>query len=218
MRQVAAWHRFPARPGRYGAFPPSLDRRLVAMLRSRGIERLYSHQATAVAAALRGEQLAVVTPTASGKTLCYNLPVLHTLLNDPTARALYLFPTKALAQDQLAELDSLLQGLEAGGGGEGPSADRSIYPLHPATYDGDTPRAERPRIRRSARLLITNPDMLHTGILPHHTGASSARTWPMCCAACGAFASSMVHNRNSSAVRRPSPIPRSTPSDSWKHP
>jgi len=134
MRQVAAWHRFPARPGRYGAFPPSLDRRLVAMLRSRGIERLYSHQATAVAAALRGEQLAVVTPTASGKTLCYNLPVLHTLLNDPS------------------------------------SADRSIYPLHPATYDGDTPRAERPRIRRSARLLITNPDMLHTGILPHHTG------------------------------------------------
>ena len=175
MRQVAAWHRFPARPGRYGAFPPALDRRLVAMLRSRSIERLYCHQATAVAAALRGEQVAVVTPTASGKTLCYNLPVLHTLLNDPSARALYLFPTKALAQDQLAELGSLLQGLEGGtegarGGAEGAAADRFIYPLHPATYDGDTPRAERQRIRRSTRLLISNPDMLHTGILPHHVG------------------------------------------------
>jgi len=159
MRQVAAWHRFPARPGRYADFPPELDARLVAMLRTRGIERLYSHQATAVAAALRGEHVAVVTPTASGKTLCYNLPVLHTLLNVPSARALYLFPTKALAQDQLAELRALTSSHALSAIGHQPFA----------TYDGDTPKAERSRVRRSARLLITNPDMLHMGILPHHT-------------------------------------------------
>ncbi|MBC8450159.1 MAG: DEAD/DEAH box helicase [Chloroflexi bacterium] len=161
MRQVAAWRRFPPRPARTADFPPELDPRLVAALRARGIEQLYSHQATAVAAARRGEHVTVVTPTASGKTLCYNLPVLHTLLNEPSARALYLFPTKALAQDQLAELQQI-----------GKSADQQISRDMRgwcAVYDGDTPKAERPRIRRSARLLITNPDMLHTGILPHHT-------------------------------------------------
>ena len=160
MRQVAAWRRYPARPGRYADFAVQLDPRLAAALRARGIERLYSHQAAAVAAALRGEHVAIVTPTASGKTLCYNLPVLHTLLNEPSAHALYLFPTKALAQDQLAELNSLLATLQSSNKEEA---------IRVATYDGDTPKAERPRIRRSARLLITNPDMLHTGILPHHT-------------------------------------------------
>ncbi|MDH7486298.1 MAG: DEAD/DEAH box helicase [Anaerolineae bacterium] len=159
MRQVAAWRRFPPRPARTADFPPAFDPRLVASLRARGIERLYSHQATAVAAALRGEHVAVVTPAASGKTLCYNLPVLHTLLNDPSARALYLFPTKALAQDQLAELRTFAQSSALSAIGHWPFA----------VYDGDTPKAERPRIRRAARLLITNPDMLHTGILPHHT-------------------------------------------------
>jgi DEAD/DEAH box helicase domain-containing protein len=171
MRQVAAWHRFPAQPGRYASFPAALDRRLVAALRAQGIDGLYSHQAAAVVAALRGEQVAVVTPTASGKTLCYNLPVLHTLLNAPSARALYLFPTKALAQDQLAELNRLAASLENERRDASPAA--ALYPLHAATYDGDTPRARRPTIRRSARLLITNPDMLHTGILPHHTGWAS---------------------------------------------
>jgi len=176
MRQVATWHRFPARPARQADHPAGLDSRLLVALRTQGIERLYSHQATAVAAALRGEHVAVVTPTASGKTLCYNLPVLHTLLNEPSARALYLFPTKALAQDQLAELNGLLSALEspaaartpARGGGD-PASLAPYHPLHPATYDGDTPKAQRPRVRRSARLLISNPDMLHTGILPHHT-------------------------------------------------
>jgi DEAD/DEAH box helicase domain-containing protein len=151
MRNVTAWERLPARPARYAPWPRDLDPRLVAATRAKGIEQLFTHQAQAVEAALRGENVIVVTSTASGKTLCYNLPVLNTLLRDPEARALYLFPTKALAQDQLANIQ---------------------YPIpkvHSATYDGDTPRSQRAAVRRHARLLITNPDMLHTGILPHHT-------------------------------------------------
>jgi DEAD/DEAH box helicase domain-containing protein len=173
MRQVAAWQRFPARSACQAGFPVALEWPLVDALRSRSIDQLYSHQATAVAAALRGEHVAVVTPTASGKTLCYNLPVLNTLLHDSSARALYLFPTKALAQDQLAELNVLLTAVErcatvpAGREDRG-SVPLALYPLQPATYDGDTPRADRARVRRAARLVITNPDMLHTGILPHH--------------------------------------------------
>ena len=106
-RRISRWQHLSPRPPRYAGFPPGIDPRLVEALRQRGIERLYTHQAMAVAAALRGENVVVVTPTASGKTLCYNLPVLNKLLSDPTARALYLFPTKALAQDQLAELAAL---------------------------------------------------------------------------------------------------------------
>lgn len=154
-RHVTAWQRLPARPARYADFPPALDTRLIAALRARGIEQLYSHQAQAVEAALRGENVVVVTPTASGKTLCYNLPVLHALLGDAPARALYLFPTKALAHDQLYEMGEFIAALQA------------RIPAH--TYDGDTPASRRPRIRRDARIIVTNPDMLHTGILPHHT-------------------------------------------------
>src|SRR5574337_317792 len=113
MANVAAWERLPARAARYGPFPSALDPRLISALQSRGIPNLYSHQSQAVAAALRGENVAVVTGTASGKTLCYNLPVLHTLLADPAARALYLFPTKALAQDQADELGQLILSLNA---------------------------------------------------------------------------------------------------------
>ena len=153
MRDVTAWERLPARPARYAPWPAGLDPRLRDALRAQGIERLYTHQAQAVEAALRGENVVVVTGTASGKTLCYNLPVLNSLLTDPHARALYLFPTKALAQDQLAAL----------------TAYPAIPPAQLATYDGDTPRSQRSAIRKRARLLITNPDMLHTGILPHHT-------------------------------------------------
>jgi DEAD/DEAH box helicase domain-containing protein len=151
-RRITRWQRLPARPARYADVPAGIDPRLLDALRQRGIERLYSHQAAAVEAALRGENVAVVTPTASGKTLCYNLPVLNTLLANPSARALYLFPTKALAQDQLAELQAF-----------------SLQPSACSTYDGDTPQAARPRIRKTARLVISNPDMLHAGILPHHT-------------------------------------------------
>jgi DEAD/DEAH box helicase domain-containing protein len=160
-RRITHWQHLPQRPARFGDFPAAIDPRLTKALRQRGIDRPYTHQATALEATLRGENVVVVTPTASGKTLCYNLPVLNALLPDPRTgsqpygRALYLFPTKALAQDQLAELGALQSALG--------------YDIVPRTYDGDTPKSARPRIRKTARILISNPDMLHTGILPHHT-------------------------------------------------
>ena len=159
MKNLVAWERFPARPARYGAWPAGLDPRLASALRRRGVESLYTHQTQAVEAALRGENVVVVTGTASGKTLCYNLPVLHALLADPQARALYLFPTKALAQDQANELGQFVSVL-----GEGAPA-----PITVRTYDGDTPQGQRSAIRKAGGVLISNPDMLHTGILPHHT-------------------------------------------------
>jgi len=120
-----------------------------------GIKRLFTHQAEAIEAAGRGENLIVVTPTASGKTLCYNIPVLNSLLENPHSRAMYLFPTKALSQDQLNELHGLITALDV---------DIKTY-----TYDGDTPVNARKAIRAAGHIVITNPDMLHTGILPHHT-------------------------------------------------
>ena len=154
MRNVTVWERLPARPARHAATPAALDPRLGEALSRRGLQPLYTHQSAAVEAALDGENVAVVTGTASGKTLCYNLPVLHDLLGDPEARALYLFPTKALAQDQAAELASFLEVIGAS------------IPVR--LYDGDTSAAQRRAARDEARLLISNPDMLHTGILPHH--------------------------------------------------
>ena len=154
-RRITHWQHLPSRPAQYAPYPSSIDRNLAEALRQRGIERLYAHQAAAVEAALRGENVVVVTPTASGKTLCYNLPVLNTMLAEPLARALYLFPTKALAQDQLAELREIDEALGSR--------------FEAQTYDGDTPQSSRPRIRKSADIIITNPDMLHAGILPHHT-------------------------------------------------
>ncbi len=155
MRRVAAWERLPAREARTAPFPAPLDARLVTALQSRGIESLYTHQAQAVEAVARGEHIAVVTSTASGKTLCYNLPVLDALLRNPATTALYLFPTKALAQDQLAALRELIDALGA--------------QISAQTYDGDTPRDRRRSTRSAGGIVITNPDMLHTGILPHHT-------------------------------------------------
>ncbi|HEX8682705.1 MAG TPA: DEAD/DEAH box helicase [Ardenticatenaceae bacterium] len=154
-RCVTHWERIPARAAAFAPVPVTLDPRLRAALRRRGIEALYTHQAEAVEAAERGEDVVVVTPTASGKTLCYNLPVLDTLLGNPEARALYLFPTKALAQDQRHELHGLIEAVGA--------------PIRAEVYDGDTPASARRAIRASAQVVITNPDMLHTGILPHHT-------------------------------------------------
>ena len=156
MAHVRAWERLPARPARYADFPAGLSPRLIAALRQTGTAPLYTHQVAAVDAALAGENVVVVTGTASGKTLCYNLPVLQTLLDEPEARAVYLFPTKALTQDQAAVLGGLIGTLNA--------ADQ--IPVR--TYDGDTPAAQRRAIRDEARLLLTNPDMLHAGILPHH--------------------------------------------------
>jgi DEAD/DEAH box helicase domain-containing protein len=162
MRNVVRWVQMPARPAHYAAYPAGLDDRLVAILSARGVTALYAHQAEAVAAALRGEHVAVVTAAASGKTLCYNLPVLNRLLAEPLARTLYLFPTKALAQDQLAELRDLVAACPH-------RPDGPITNLPIATYDGDTPSARRPKIRDAARIVLSNPDMLHTGILPQHT-------------------------------------------------
>ncbi|MGD8792474.1 MAG: DEAD/DEAH box helicase [Anaerolineae bacterium] len=156
-RRFTHWAHLPPRPPRYAPFPAGLDPRLVEALRRAGIEQPYTHQARAVEAVLAGKNVVVVTPTASGKTLCYNLPVLHRLLADPAARALYLFPTKALAHDQLAELGALQTALGRAGS------------LQAQAYDGDTPRGARPRIRKTARIVVSNPDMLHAGILPHHT-------------------------------------------------
>jgi DEAD/DEAH box helicase domain-containing protein len=151
---ITTFRHFPPRPAVLVPFPSSLDPRVAEALRARGITELYSHQARAWALVDKGEHVVVVTPTASGKTLCYNLPVLQTLLAQPDARVLYLFPTKALAQDQLAELEELA---------------RSLPELRMFTYDGDTPQDARRAVRARANLVLTNPDMLHSGILPHHT-------------------------------------------------
>jgi DEAD/DEAH box helicase domain-containing protein len=152
---LTALRSFPPRPARHAPFPPELAPRLHDALQQRGIARLYTHQREAYDAASRGRHTVVVTPTASGKTLCYNLPVLDAILKQPEARALYLFPTKALAQDQLAGLYAMIETL---------GADIATF-----TYDGDTPQDARKAIRARAHVVVTNPDMLHKGILPHHT-------------------------------------------------
>jgi len=144
----------PAREGRFAELPAELDERLRQALQRRGIERLYTHQREAWEAARAGRAFVVVTPTASGKTLCYNLPVLQAALTEG-AKALYLFPTKALAQDQVAEIVELNQ---AGGLG-----------VRAYTFDGDTPGDARKAVRTRGDIVVSNPDMLHQGILPHHT-------------------------------------------------
>ncbi|HEV1997060.1 MAG TPA: DEAD/DEAH box helicase, partial [Candidatus Dormibacteraeota bacterium] len=145
----------PGRLAAYEEIPAAVPARLRLALEARGMRRLYSHQAEAFHAASAGRHSVVVTPTASGKTLAYNLPVLSRLLEAPQSRALYLFPTKALAQDQLAELTELCDLLDAG--------------IRTHTYDGDTPPNARSAIREAGHVVITNPDMLHSAILPHHT-------------------------------------------------
>jgi DEAD/DEAH box helicase domain-containing protein len=155
MDKVRHWQVVPAGAGRYAPVPEFLDSRIRSALKSRGIEELYSHQAAAVSAVTAGEHVVVVTPTASGKTLTYNLPVLNRILSEPDSRSLYLFPTKALSQDQQAELN-----MTVGDGG---------LPVRVMTFDGDTPRSVRATARTQGRIIITNPDMLHAGILPNHT-------------------------------------------------
>ena len=155
MENVTRWEVVPPRPARTADFPESVDPRIRDVLAKRGIHALYTHQAQSLAATERGEDVTVVTPTASGKTLCYNLPVLSAILKNPDARALYLFPTKALSADQVSELYEMIELM---------GADIKTY-----TYDGDTPAAARKAIRQAGHIVITNPDMLHSGILPHHT-------------------------------------------------
>src|SRR6185295_9732147 len=170
--------RLPAQPAVYAPFPSTLDERLQQALRTRGIDQLYTHQAAAIGHALEGRNVVIVTPTASGKTLCYNAPVLQSILADPSSRALYLFPTKALAQDQLAELHQLVEIIgtpneergtqergtqERGTGNEERGTSIGVF-----TYDGDTPQDARRAIRGRAHVVLSNPDMVHSGILPHH--------------------------------------------------
>jgi DEAD/DEAH box helicase domain-containing protein len=154
-RHFTAWHEVPARPGKFAPIPPGVDGRLAGALAGLGITSLYTHQAEAFEMARSGRSFVVVTPTASGKTLCYNLPVLNTLLSQPEARALYLFPTKALSMDQVDELLGLVRAVDA---------DIKAY-----TYDGDTPGDARRAIRTAGHVVVTNPDMVHAAILPHHT-------------------------------------------------
>jgi DEAD/DEAH box helicase domain-containing protein len=155
---VTAIRRLPPRAAQFAPFPDGMDDRLKEVLRTRGVDQLYTHQAVAIEHALAGRNVVITTPTASGKTLCYNAPVLSAILQDPAARALYLFPTKALAQDQLAELHALADGLSRASESE----------IGVFTYDGDTPQDARRAVRGRAHVVLSNPDMLHSGILPHH--------------------------------------------------
>jgi DEAD/DEAH box helicase domain-containing protein len=152
--QVCHVEHIAAREARYGSLDTPLSDSLRRALERLGVTQLYTHQADAITAVRAGHHVTVTTSTASGKTLCYNIPVLEAVEGDPRACALYLFPTKALAQDQLRNLREL--------------AAEARLDMHCGTYDGDTPRSARARIRKSAAVVLTNPDMLHVGILPNH--------------------------------------------------
>ena len=158
---ISTWRTTPARLAQVCPFPADLPAEIVNGLTSRGITSLYSHQAEAWEHTRQGENVVLATGTASGKTLGYNMPVLASLIEHPEARALYLFPTKALTQDQLSALEGLLTSIN--------QSTRGSIPIQPAIYDGDTPQSLRSTIRKNSRIIFTNPDMLHTGILPHHT-------------------------------------------------
>ncbi|MGB8213037.1 MAG: DEAD/DEAH box helicase [Anaerolineales bacterium] len=158
---LPVWQATPARPADLLPFPADLPLVLAKALARRGVQALYSHQAQAWESARRGENVVLATGTASGKTLAYNLPVLAAWLEHPDTRTLYLFPTKALTQDQFSSLTALQSSIQ--------SSQPSIIFTKSAIYDGDTPPSRRAGIRKNANLLFTNPDMLHTGILPHHT-------------------------------------------------
>ncbi len=152
---IRAIRREPARDAQFAGMPDAVPEALRKVLAQRGVGQLYTHQAESFDALSAGQNVVVVTPTASGKTLCYNLPILSRLIADPEARAMYVFPTKALAEDQLHEFHAIVEQMDS--------------PIRAFTYDGDTPQDARKQIRERANVVFTNPDMLHTGILPHHT-------------------------------------------------
>jgi DEAD/DEAH box helicase domain-containing protein len=152
---VSGYHYVPPREPKFVELPETVDLRIRGILDRRGITRLYSHQVEAFNLATAGRNVVVVTPTASGKTLCYTLPVLHKIVEDPNARALFLYPTKALTYDQLDDLMSWADALDR---------DLGVY-----SYDGDTPQDARSAVRSRGHIILSNPDMLHKGILPHHT-------------------------------------------------
>ncbi|MEC2040802.1 DEAD/DEAH box helicase [Bacillus altitudinis] len=153
--QIEHWHEIEAKPALTSSIPERVNDRLKVALEKRGVSELYIHQKEAFERVMDGENVVTVTPTASGKTLCYNLPVLQSIAEDQTSRSLYLFPTKALAQDQKSELNEIIHEMDV--------------PIHSETYDGDTSSAIRQRVRQAGHIVITNPDMLHSAILPHHT-------------------------------------------------
>ncbi|MFH0067415.1 DEAD/DEAH box helicase [Peribacillus sp. NPDC056705] len=152
---IVHWQVIEAKEAKHVPFPDAMNDKIKHALELRGINGLYSHQATAFDTAVSGNSLVAVTPTASGKTLCYNLPVLQKILEDEKTRALYIFPTKALSYDQKSELNEMIHEMDA--------------QINSYTYDGDTPSNIRQKIRQAGHIVITNPDMLHSGILPHHT-------------------------------------------------
>jgi DEAD/DEAH box helicase domain-containing protein len=154
-KNIVHWHTIEEREAKTVELPEGIHPSLKQALLNRGIKQLYTHQKSAYDAVMDNKSIVAVTPTASGKTLCYNLPVLDTIINDPNARALYIFPTKALAQDQKSEINELIQ--ETG------------VSINSYTYDGDTPSNIRQKVRKAGHIVITNPDMLHSAILPHHT-------------------------------------------------
>lgn len=155
MGNVTHWRTIEPKQARTVPLPDRLHPALKGALQARGINEIYTHQAGSFQAVSEGRHVVTVTPTASGKTLCYNLPVLQSLLDNDEGRALYLFPTKALAQDQVTELQKL--------------ADLMEVDIKTHTYDGDTPPTVRTAIRNAGHIVVTNPDMLHSAILPHHT-------------------------------------------------
>lgn len=161
----------PARAARFGAsLADVLSPATVAALAATGVraDALFSHQSSAVAAALRGENVVVATGTASGKSACYNAPAFEALFRDPNATALYLFPTKALARDQLGKIRTMLAGARAASSAASSSSSYAYHPFDAGAYDGDAPEDERTRIHTSCRLVVTNPDTLHVSLLPNH--------------------------------------------------
>lgn len=154
-KQIVHWHTIDEKPAQLVDLPLEIDERIKEALHKRGMEKLYTHQSSAFHLAMEGKSFTAVTPTASGKTLCYNLPVLQTILDQPDSRALYIFPTKALAQDQKSELNEIIAEAEVS--------------INSYTYDGDTAANIRQKVRKAGHIVITNPDMLHSAILPHHT-------------------------------------------------
>ena len=155
MPNVIAWEKIQPRPAHTASLDRMLDDRMQRALDADGIRYFYLHQAEAIAAVFQKQNVVIATATASGKSLCYTVPVLSRLLERPSAKALYLFPTKALAHDQLAETNKIIAA--------------GKMTLQAASYDGDTPRAQRSKVRQNSQILITNPDMLHAGMLPYHT-------------------------------------------------
>ncbi|RDI43036.1 DEAD/DEAH box helicase [Falsibacillus pallidus] len=155
IERIVHWHTMEEKEAKTDPIPSDIHPSIKDTLSKRGIKELYTHQTSAYSIASQGKSFVAITPTASGKTLCYNLPVLQSILDSDQSRALYIFPTKALAQDQKSELNELIQ--------------ESGLSINSYTYDGDTPANIRQKVRKAGHIVITNPDMLHSAILPHHT-------------------------------------------------